>query len=100
MVQAIKSLSKKIAATYQPGLSKSEIRNPKSFPSPTDRLDALKKLHNTRSNITKWTKKRDNAADPNAAKKAQDKLDELNDYKNTLEIFLKEAEAHADKPTA
>ena len=99
-MQAIKSLSKKIAATYRPEQPISETTQPKSPPPPTDRLEALKQLHNTRSNITKWTKKRDAFSTPAAAAKAQDKLYRLESYKNTLEIFLKEAEAHADKSAA
>lgn len=91
VVQQIKALTKQIAATYQqPTPDSQPPATTDDFPK--DRLEALKKLHNTRSNITKWTKKRDDAADPNTRAKAEQKLTELHELKNRLDAFIQEAE--------
>ena len=100
-MQQIKALNKAIAATYQdPARPRTKNQEPRTPNAPTDRLDALKKLQNTRSNITKWKKKEANATTPALKEKAAKKLEQLNEYKNSLEIFLKDEEAKVDNAAA
>ncbi|MEO1258489.1 MAG: hypothetical protein AAFZ15_06820 [Bacteroidota bacterium] len=94
-------MSKAIAATYRSGVdSPQSAARDSSPPPPKDRLDALKKLQNTRSNITKWKKKEANAPTPADQQKATKKLEQLNKYKNSLEIFLKDEGAKVDNAGA
>ena len=96
VVQQIKALTKQIAASYQDAPPPTQNSTPKTQDFPTDRVQALKKLHNTRSNMTKWKRKEANALDPTAKLKAEKKVGELTELKNQIEIFIKEEEAKVD----